>query len=194
MNASMLLLTSAWMAGADAAPAPVAAPAPYAAPAPVVGGCASCGAPACDAGCDPCAAKPGFFSKLKAKFAKSDCGCDPCAHHAHKPVFSGFTTSACDTCDPCGKPSLLDKLKAKFAKSGCHDACAPACATGGCGSAGGCALPAVPGAVTPAVPTETPKEMPKPTTPKTTQLTVPPIVVTPVGGGAPALGSPASPF
>ena len=80
MNAALFMLTSAWMAGADVAVVPAPAPAPGS-PAVVSTG-SSCGG-GCSTACDPCASKPGLFSRLKGKF--SSCGhkssCDTCARH-----------------------------------------------------------------------------------------------------------------
>src|SRR5436853_2424793 len=75
VNAAYLLLTSAWLAGADAAPA---APAP-AASTPVVASGSCCGN---SGGCSSCADSCGcekvkFWDKWKGKFHKSDCGCQP---------------------------------------------------------------------------------------------------------------------
>lgn len=195
MNASLMLI--AVMAGADAAPVVPAPAAPAAAhahgPAIVSGqGCSSCNscAPACDT-CAP-ACKPGLLDRLRGLRHRSNSCCEPaCDSCCGKPIFTGFTTAACDSCcEPaCKSPGLLERLRARFHKSDCCDPCAaPSCC--GTTSASGCALPPVPGAVAPATPTEAPKEMPKPVTPapmpKTTGINIPQ-VVQPVSGGQPSI-------
>jgi hypothetical protein len=81
VNAAYLLLTSAWLAGADAAPAAPApaAPAPVAS-APVVASGSCCGGGCGGGGCSSCADTCGcekvkFWDKWRAKFHK-DCGCE----------------------------------------------------------------------------------------------------------------------
>ena len=123
MNVTMLLMSSALVAGGDpgcdgCAPTPTVS---YAS-----AGC----------GCDPCGAGGGLFSKFKSRFGG-------------KPLVFGFGGFKNDGCDPCGgtKPGLLARLKDKL---GCHkpepcpcpmpcDSCGPSMAVTGC------ALPAVPG-------------------------------------------------
>src|SRR5262249_3841154 len=66
VNAAFLLVTTAWIAGADtAAPAAPTTPPPAAAAVHSVGtgGCASCGG--CTTGCDTCCEHESLFSKLK---------------------------------------------------------------------------------------------------------------------------------
>ncbi len=157
MNTALMLMGTAWIAGADPA------------------GCSGCSAPVAvsAASCDSCSmASPGLFARLKSKMHT----CTPCG----TPLFSRPAAAA--SCDPCGgsSPGLLSKLKARFHHgSDCATAapCASSpCATGDCGSThaagsvGGCALPPVPGSVTPVPAAESPKEMPKPkeTTPPAT--------------------------
>ncbi len=157
MNTALMLMGTAWIAGADPA------------------GCSGCSAPVAvsAASCDSCSmASPGLFARLKSKMHT----CTPCG----TPLFSQPAAAA--SCDPCGgsSPGLLSKLKARFHHgSDCATAapCASSpCATGDCGSThaagsvGGCALPPVPGSVTPVPAAESPKEMPKPkeTTPPAT--------------------------
>ena len=75
MNAALLLMTSTFMAGADAP----AAAAPAAA---AVAGCSGC-----SDSCDPCAsARPNLLDKLKGKFGKK----------------KGCCEAACGGCDGCG--------------------------------------------------------------------------------------------
>ena len=168
MNAAFLLMSSAFVAGADAPPAaPVAA-----APAAHVAPCCAIPAP-CSDGC----ARRGLFAHLKGWGHRHDCDacgrkhdCNTCGHkrdHCATPcathhVFHGFTTAAhCGGCDACGVerhgwgsgPGLLSRLKAKFGHNGCCEA--------PCGVAGGCALPPVPGGPVPAAP-GAPEKMPAP--------------------------------
>jgi len=142
------------------------------------------------------------MSKLKGKHGGGGGGCSSCG----TPVYNGFTTSAAyDSCDSCGKHGgggLFSRLRAKFNKGDCGYS--DPCATGGCGASApaGCALPLAPGAVmpvpTPIAPAPMPPKAPEkaPETKKTTQLTVPPVVVTPVSGPrvTPLLGGSGSPF
>jgi len=127
VNAAFLLVTTAWLAGADIHPAPIAA-APVATPvyssAPA-GGCTSCGGgggSTCEVN-TCCEQKECFLKKLLAKFKKDDC-CQPAC-------------PTCNTCDTgCQKECFLDKLKAKFKKNDC---CQPSCqpcqtCTASCGS------------------------------------------------------------
>lgn len=216
MTAAYLLMTSAWMAGADPVP-PAASPAPAPMPVPVHAvpaagpGCGACPAPApaCD---DSCGGKPGLLDKLRAKFAgmrsKGGCDCTPCGTPLFsKPVFAGFTTAASDCGDSCGKPSLLDKLRAKFKRGdscGCPSA---GCETSGCTTSyaaplAGCALPAPPPAAVPsaAPPAQPPQTMPKPEAApapveKKSSLRPVPPAITPVSGGKTyPLGGSANPF
>jgi hypothetical protein len=178
VNACLILMSSAIVAGSDC------------------GGCAA-SAPACD----PCA-KVGLLDKIKARIgaighrstgccdAAPACAtapacapaCDPCAKPAcGSPLFKGtllarFKKNDCG-CDPCAKPSLLDRLKARFHKS-CDSGCDTGCSSG-CGAA-----PATPAPAAPATP---PKDMPKPMNPpagKTTQNVVP-SPITPAGASNP---------
>ncbi len=140
VNAALFMLTSAWMAGADAAPA---APAPGA-PAVVSTGSA-CGGPAC---CDTGCGKVSLFSRLCGRRAK-DC-CDACppppppCKHARKPAPCGKPAPVCkpvcpppppcckpapvchDVCDSgCGRVGLWSRIKGRHARD-CCDACGPA--------------------------------------------------------------------
>ena len=101
MNAAFLLLTTAWVAGADAAPAA----------APAVTSTSSCDSACCD--------KPSLLDKLRAKFAKDCCDAPKC--EAPKVV---KCEKKADPCDPC-KVSLLDKLRAKLHKNDCCEVVAP---------------------------------------------------------------------
>jgi hypothetical protein len=97
VNAAVLMLTSAWMVGADPAPAP-GSPAPFSAgPACTGGGCS----PACDS-----CAKPGLFSRLRAGLHRSSCGCE--------------SAPACGACNTCARVGLWAKLKDRFShKNSC---------------------------------------------------------------------------
>ena len=175
MNAAFLLVTSAWLAGADPAPpakpipAPVASPAPALAPAPAYasgscssGGCDTCG-DACSSGCG----KHSFFSRLKGHGHKKGCGCEEvsscstCA--APAPV---ATTSCCSSCDTCGDPCARKHggfLKGLFAKHG-HKGCG--CETAACDSCGAttsapAAWPAAPAPLAPGKPAGEPLPAPK---------------------------------
>ena len=188
MNAAFLLMTTACLAGADAAaPAPAPAnPAPAAAPVYSVGtggcgggGCSSCGT--CGGGCDTCGGESeGFLSKLKARFhraSSSDCGCG-CETESH---FSKFTahghTSSCgcdsgcggcgSSCDTCGGHSgggLREKLHGLFNRGhdscGCESSCSSCggCAGGGCGTV---VTSPLPGGTMPKETLGQPKEEPK---------------------------------
>ena len=176
MNAAFLLMSSALLSGYQEK-APPLPPSPPAAMTTIVaaptvgcgGGCGDvCGAGS-PSGCSDAnpMAKTGILARLKSPFKRlgksDDCGC------GSAPVFTGFTTAACDTCGSnAGHQGLLAKLKAKFhhtESASYSDSCATGgCASGGCAS-GGCALPPVPGAPLLMVPATPPKEMEKPKVP-----------------------------
>ncbi len=159
MNAAFLLVTTAWLAGADPAlaaapakpaPVPVAAPAPLM-PAPIAApaGDDGCG---CDSCCEECGGHK-LFGKLKGMFhrghgCEESCGCDTCntceTGHGHKlwghksecgcEGSCGATTSCgCgDECG-CGGHKLSGKLRGLFHhKSDCDCGCDSGC---GCGAA-----------------------------------------------------------
>jgi len=99
VNAAFLLVTTAWLAGADPAPAaPAVAPAVVPAPGHGAcdgGSCGACGGGCCDTGCcDTCC----------------DSCCDTCCNtcckeHFLKRLFSHChhkCDTCCDTCDTCG--------------------------------------------------------------------------------------------
>lgn len=171
MNASVLLLSSALLAGADPAPVAAAPTAPVVA-APIAGVAAGCGCSA-PASCAPSCGRVGLLDRLRARLAsfhkpKCHTACAPASAPAPTPapapccgtpIFTGFTTSCHD---PCDRHSLLAKLRAKFHGSRHCDAysvmltgCAPAVGT----------LLAAPPAGAPA-PTTPPDAMPKPDAPK----------------------------
>ncbi len=121
MNAAFLLVTTAWIAGADAPPP--AAPPPAAAPVYSVGhggcaggGCGTCGGCTTCGGCDSCCESEGLLSKLKGLFHRNDCGC------------------GCDSGCGCESEGLLSRFKHR---SDC--CCSTGCGcTTGCGYTTGC--------------------------------------------------------
>lgn len=135
MNAAFLLVTTAWLSGADAAPdAKPAAPAHAAAP------CASCG------DCDGCGEHK-LRDKLRGWFKRDDCACEkPCAKpcdtgcHTH-PKITAHHDCGCKPCaDTCNECSFSDKFKAKLhgwfhhdcgCDSGCDSCCGAAPAKAG---------------------------------------------------------------
>jgi hypothetical protein len=169
VNAAFLLVTTAWLTGAD--PAPTAAPA---APAPVVSsanyGGAGCG---CSGGCgDTCGDTGcgcgGLFGKLKGRFHHGgDCGCetacDSCGgHHGFK--LRRHNECGCETANECGceRQRLCDRLKGWFhrrGECGCGEGCGGGC--GGCGDGscanGGVTTYAAPGLAPRAEPIPAPK-------------------------------------
>jgi hypothetical protein len=166
---ALLLMTSTFMAGADA-PA-VAAPG---APAAAVVGCSGC-----TDSCDACAKKPGILDKIKGRLGSHKCksACEPAC--APAPKCAPAPAPKCE--DSCGsRPNLLDKLKGKFGHKNKDCGCAPACDS--CGTA-----PA---------PVPAPTLPPKPMDPKKVgsegivipspgSLVVPSIPVTPVKANSP---------
>jgi hypothetical protein len=158
VNAAFLLVTTAWLAGADPVPPPA-----HPAPAPVASSASCDGCCNDDCGCGG----HKLFGKLKGLFHR-DCGCDTgcntgcdtCGHgHAwgggwgHKSADCGCN----DDCG-CGGHKLFGKLKGLFHRGDCG------CDTCGCDSCGanGAIAPAPAGAVAPrAEPIPAPKEAPK---------------------------------
>jgi len=138
VNAAFLLVTSAWLAGGDAAAAaPVAATA-----APIVSSapCSSCGSSSSYGGCSSCDSgcgceKEGFFAKLRAKFARGgDCGCEKAP------------TCGCAAAAPacgCEKEGFFSRLKGHmhWGSSECGCGCAapaPVATSCGCASTSAC--------------------------------------------------------
>lgn len=150
MNAAFVLVTSAWLAGADpepVAPPKGAPPAAMAAPAPApaaafAGGCGCSsggsyggyyGGIGCGGGCGSysacgsCCDSPSFFSRLKGRFSHGDsCGCG---------TASVTAASSCD-CDG-GKHGLLSRFGGHHGSSscGCEGTCG-AVSSCGCESSG----------------------------------------------------------
>jgi hypothetical protein len=130
VNAAFLLVTTAWFAGADAAPSATAAPATTT-PATVVapgavgaagalgggsccGGGAAYGGGCCDSCCDTCCAKQGCLAKMKARMHRNSC-CD-----------------CCNTCNTCGTTCC---------NTGCGGGHGGGCGSNyasSCGTCGGC--------------------------------------------------------
>jgi len=211
VNATFLLLSSVWITGADATPAPVM---PMPAAPVVVGsaGCGGCGAAApsysnyssyssgsCDNSCSS-GPRMGLFSRMKSKLhcskssscapscaapvsAPAPVACAPvheaCAPSCGTPMFTGFTTSSCDT----GKHGLCARLHGKFKHSGGScDSCTSSSygpssygTSSGWNGAPSTGCSTGPAMVAPANPAMPPREMPPPTKedvkPKTTQAT-----------------------
>jgi hypothetical protein len=149
VNAAYLMLTTAWLAGADPAPAAVAAP-PVAGPvvsAPIGGGCGG----GCNSGCGcaaetSCCERESKWAKIKAKFKKhSGCGCEEsCAapvQHTCCPAPAPTCCQAAPVSSGCGceeskGKQLWGKLKGKFKKHGGDCGCESSCNS--CGSSSGC--------------------------------------------------------
>ena len=161
MNAVLILVSSAWIAGADATQ--VSTPVtqeviPVNATAPAPAGCGISGG--CAASSDPCA-RPGIFSRIKDRFSsKSACcpapDCAPAPVKIEKPAKAPEPCAAPVTvkpCDPCAtaKPGILDRIRAKFRKGSACDS----------GCEGGCASAAAPTHEVVPAPRETPKAAPK---------------------------------
>jgi hypothetical protein len=121
VNAAFLLVTTAWLAGADAAPQAAPAPAPAAATTstPVVSGTVSGD---CGCGCDSC--QEGLFSRLRHRLfhRQSECGCDSCGH----------VNYSCE-CD--GGHRWGHRLRSWWHRRNCCECdCGSSCGSGGCGS------------------------------------------------------------
>jgi hypothetical protein len=151
VNAAFLLVTTAWFAGADPAPAATAAPAAplggAVSSAPMggmgTGGC--CGAAAYGSGfadgcgcCQPCC-KMGFLARHRAKKCCNSCECcNTCCETSGCGGGCGANTSCgcgtcCETC--CCKPSLCQRLKCRCHRNKCCcDGLNDGCCGGGCGA------------------------------------------------------------
>jgi hypothetical protein len=193
VNAAFLMLTTAWLAGADAAPTPPAPPAPVVS-APIGGGCGG----GCGCATDACCEKPKLLDRIKAKFHKNDCGCGceaptccapkpvccpapkPVCCPAPKPVCCAPAPTCCHAAPTCGcgceepRVKLLDKIKAKFHKNEC---CESSCGCGGCGCGGAIST----GAPAEAIPTKpAPGGAPMPKPPSGAAMNTTGMIVTPV--------------
>lgn len=150
MNAAFLLVTTAWLAGADAAPAaaPPAPAAPAAGPAVIApiapggscqgAGCNTCGGDCgscCDSCCDSGCGKQGLLSRLRGLCHRNKCDdcCDTC-QPACAPVATCNTCNTCNTCDTCdsgcGRKHRFHRNKG----NDCCNTCEVSC--GSCGSCG----------------------------------------------------------
>ena len=144
MNA-LLLVTSAWLAGADPAPPP-------ASPAPAPAAASACGCNSCNS-CNTCCEEESWWSRLRGRFHRHDECCDTCNTCA-KPVHTCQTcaTPAPCGCDSCEHESFRDRLRGWFSRFHRHDDCGCGCDTGcnSCNSCGGgSAVPAPAPAGTP---------------------------------------------
>jgi hypothetical protein len=145
VNAAFLLVTTAWFAGADAAPIKPAEKMPAPAAAAVVdGGCCGGGCGTSDCGCE----KEGFLAKcrnkMKGLFNRNKCGCEAapsCGSCAPAPAACGSCGSSCGSCDSCESfgDKLRGKLKGLFGRK--HCGCDSGCDSG-CGASYGPAAPA----------------------------------------------------
>ena len=181
MNAAFLVLTTAWLAGADAAaPPPPKNPAPAAAP---VGSCSgSCGA-CCDEGCGR-----RFFHRCRER-------CNRCRDHVRRCRSHDTCHDTCDT--GCEREGCFARLKARFHRCNqCEGACGTSCDDCGrgrlfgrlrdlfhrhndCDDCCGSATPARGGPESIGPPREQPKKMPSSEPPKVGAIT-PSLEVTPV--------------
>jgi hypothetical protein len=184
VNAAFVMLTTAWMAGADPAPA-AAAPAA----APVVstsmgacnggyGGCGGISNDCCDHG------RQRLCDRLKGLFKRNNCGCEAAPTCAPAPVVH-HAPANCGCEDHCKRERLCDRLKAKFKR---HNDCCDTGAQCGCGGIGTYGGGVIGGSAEP-IPAQ-PKPaggQPMPSKPtSTTPITMSGVItnVTPVGASA----------
>ncbi len=145
MNAAFLLLTSAWLAGADPVAAPVIAPAPGA----CCGGACGC----CDT-CDPCCCeKESCWARFCRRFRHHDC-CDSCETKCCEPKCCApkccepkcCAPKCCEPkcCEPCcEKESWWTRFCNRCRHHDCCNTCDTCCDT--CGGHGTIApMPAAP--------------------------------------------------
>ena len=120
MNAAFLLVTTAWLAGADQPAAPAAKADPPAAT-------SSC----CGGDCGGCCGH-GFLERLRGLFQRNNCcesscntscarECKPKCVTECKPTCQ--KTSCCDSC----RPRLLDRLRDLFHRDCCDNGCKGSC-------------------------------------------------------------------
>ncbi len=130
MNATFLLLSTAWIASADAAPAPAMTPAPVVVTSTGCNGCGSVSAPSYSmaSSCDssPCGPRMGLFARLKAKLhsSRSHCHHSSCAAPTScAPACAAPAPVACAApapCAPaCGTPLISQPLFTGFTTSAC---------------------------------------------------------------------------
>ncbi len=175
MNAAYLMLTTAWLAGADPAPATPVAPTGPVVAAPIGGGCGG----GCGCATEACCERESLCAKIKAKFKRHECGCEqsccapaptccapkPVCCPAPKPVCCPAPAPTCCHAAPvscgCGceeRVSCWEKLKAKFRK---HNDCGCESSCNSCGCGGGISTGA-PAEVIPARPAPGGAPMPSP--------------------------------
>ncbi len=129
MNAAFLLVTTAWLAGADQPAAPAATADPPAATASCCGG-------GCGGGCGH-----GFLDRLRGLFQHGDCcetSCKTSCAKECKPACPTKCVKECkpvcekSCCDSC-RPRLFEKLRGLFHRdccdSGCKGSCGSCCDT-----------------------------------------------------------------
>jgi hypothetical protein len=201
VNAAFLLVTTAWLAGADAAPGAAPAPATVvAAPvaAPVVGSC-GCGT---SCGCECC--EEGWFARFRRRCGgmfnhHNECGCETCNTCAPAPTccapaktwgnccesgcghaWGHRWKSSCESSCDCGceDHSWGHRLRGWFHRGGgCETecGCGGGCASGCCGGGGVVGGPVVmPRAGEAIPPAQTPpKKMPSGKTKSTTSIEPP---------------------
>lgn len=125
MNATLFMLTSAWMAGADVAPAAPATGAPA-----VVSVGSSCGgagcAPACDTGCG----RVRLLDRIGGLFHRRRCN-DACAPACPPPCAPApVCCTPVPVCKPVCPPPPVCCKPAPVCAPTCAPACAPSCDTG----------------------------------------------------------------
>jgi hypothetical protein len=190
VNAAYLMLTTAWLAGAD--------PVPVAPAAPIVASNSGCGCGGYSAGSDCCDSgkKPGLFARLCAKKRHDDCGCEsscdtgraaraPKCREPRAPKCRAPKHQSCDSCNSgCDQCEHKGGLLARCRGRKHHDDCGCGSASYGnsgcgCGSNGGTGVIGVP-AGSGAPPEAAPA--PKSANPMPTKSTALPIsgIVTPV--------------
>src|SRR5947209_13919033 len=125
MNAAYLMLTTAWLAGADPVPATPAAPVM------TNGSCGCCGGMGggysanCNSCDDGCGKKPGLFSRLFARKGHDDCGCEQnscessCKPARERKCRQPRHHDSCDTCNT-GHQSCNTCDSCNPFDSGCH--------------------------------------------------------------------------
>jgi hypothetical protein len=175
MNLAFVLVTSAWLAGADAADKPAAQPAAPAHPAVAApfhngcgSGCGSCSDSCCEEGWGK-----RFRNRLRGLFRKDDC-CESSCDSCQAPKIKWNSGSSCGSCcdSGCDSGGLFSRLRAKFRRNDCCDSCGSSC----CGSNGGTVIHGAPGAPATTAPKGEsigePKQMPKADN-KETRLIIP---------------------
>jgi hypothetical protein len=131
VNATFVLVTTAWLAGAEPAGTP--------APPPSAAVNSSCCSGTCDACCESGHHRESLFSRLKGRFHRGGDCCDTgCSSSAPAPAAASCCNAApaascCDTgCEE--KPGFLTRLKARFHRG--NDCCDTGSTCGACSSCG----------------------------------------------------------